>query len=73
MGADVSLRIETDRDTHGQFLQAKGEIVRRTPGRVGNSRALRILAKVYLELARQDPGTLDRILQRIALDEKGFR
>lgn len=66
------LRFEVDPDTSGLWDQVKGDIHRRTESRIGNGRALRLVARIYLDLARRDKAGLDRIIDRIKLEDGGY-
>ncbi|MFZ2058379.1 MAG: hypothetical protein WAV54_13305 [Acidimicrobiales bacterium] len=71
MGSEELRRFELDQDTSGLWDQVKGDLKRRQ-GRVTNGKALRIVARLYLELARRDKAELGRMMDRLRLEDEGF-
>jgi len=72
MGQKELLRFEIDPDTSGIWEQVKGDLHRRQGKRIGNGKALRIVARLYLELARRDKAELGRMMDRLKLEDEGF-
>lgn len=72
MGRSEFLRFDVDPDTSGLWEQVKGDLHRKTGSRVGNGPALRLVARIYLELSRRDKAGIDRIIDRLKLEDGGF-
>ncbi len=65
-------RFEMDPDTAGLWDQVKGDLHRQFGGRLGNGRALRVVARLYLEMSRQDRAGLARMVDRLKLEDAGY-
>lgn len=72
MGRTERLRFEVDPDTSGLWDQVKGDLHRRLSRNQPNGAALRAVSRIYLEVARRDPGSLQRILTDLKLQDGGY-
>ena len=66
-------RFQMDTDTAGLWEQVCGDLHRRLAAPLTNGPALRIVSRVYLDMARRDPNTLVRVLDRLKLEDSGFQ
>jgi hypothetical protein len=73
MGKVETHRFSMDPETAGFWEKVKGDLhvrLRETPS---NARAVSILSRLYLDLDRHDPSALARAIERLALEERGYR
>jgi hypothetical protein len=66
-------RFQVDPDTAGLWEQVKGDLHRRLSVDQGNGRALRIVSRIYLDMARRDPAGLARVLTGLQLEDQGYQ
>ena len=61
-----------DPDTAGLWDQVKGDLHRQFAERLGNGRSLRVVSRLYLDLARRDRAGLGRMIDQLKLEDKGY-
>jgi hypothetical protein len=72
-GRVESKRFEMDPATAGLWERVRGDLHSRLQRNVSNAEALDIVSRLYFDLERRDPEALTRSLERLQLEERGYR
>ena len=73
VGKSESLRFDVDPSTSGLWDKVRGDLKERTNTSMTNPKALRLAARIYLDIARNDSAALVRSLTRVRLEDGGYQ